>query len=454
MFVGRENELKDIKKILGKPGNHAIMLYGKRRIGKSSLILRALSQVKCKVVYYECVLSSLEANLRGLEKNISEITHNPYLHFADFFELFNYLGTLREKVIVVIDEYPYLKQLEAQGYIDSIMQKIIDNLGGNVDVVLLGSYIGMMKELLEKENPLFGRFDLVLNVKSFDYLDSSLFYKGLPVRKKTEFYSVFGGSPFVNCQIKIGESLEKNIIDLMLNTNGILRLYVEHVLLGELRKAGGANQILAALGNGHKRYGEIEAMTGGIGNGNLDKQLKNLLEMEIVSKVYPINKPDDRRKCFYEISDNLVRFYYCYVYGRGDVIMRIGEKSFFKLYVKESLPTFLSHRFEGLAREYFMRSAKRNGKIKDVGVFWYDLPKEKKNGEIDIALAYQEGYEFYETKYYGKKLTKQDVEEAVAKMAYCCNFVNIKKLGVVSLSGFDFSSRAFALLDGERIYRR
>lgn len=65
---------------------------------------------------------------------------------------------------------------------------------------------------------------------------------------------------------------------------------------------------LSALANGKKRYGEIEQLISGNSNGSLDKQLKNLLEMEIIQKIYPINKKNDKKKTFYEISDNLVRF--------------------------------------------------------------------------------------------------------------------------------------------------
>lgn len=80
------------------------------------------------------------------------------------------------------------------------------------------------------------------------------------------------------------------------------------------------------MANGKKRYGEIEQLISSNSNGSLDKQLKNLLEMEIIQKVYPINKKNDKKKTFYEISDNLVRFYYAYIYNKRDVIARIGTK--------------------------------------------------------------------------------------------------------------------------------
>ena len=451
-FFARKEELSALQSHLGKDGKHAVMLYGRRRIGKSSLILQALSSVKCRVIYYECLLSSLEDNLRGMEKKLCQGLANPFLHFNSIEELFGYLGTLPDKTIFVIDEYPYLKQLSEPGYMDSLMQRIIDNLGANVDLVLLGSYIGMMQELLARGNPLFGRFDLVLHLRPFDYLDAALFYKNLTIRQKVGFYSVFGGSPFVNSKLLQGKDLEENICQLILNPNSILRLYLEHVLLGELRKISGANRILAALANGKKRYGEIEQMLGGNSNGNLDKQLKNLLEMELVIKTYPINKRQDRKKCFYEIADNLTRFYYAYVYGKGDILLRIGEKQFYNEYIKNSLNTFISRRLEELVREYFCRVAKSQGGIRDIGTFWYDLPKEKRSGEFDVVLQCQDGYEFYEVKNYGGKMKKGEMEEVAEKIEYCSNFVKIKKIGAVALGGFAFKSEKYRLIDGKELY--
>lgn len=454
MFIGREKELQQLLSCLGKPAKHTVMLYGRRRVGKSTLILEAVKNFPGKIIYYECLMTSLEENLKSLENKVKACYNNKFLHFTDFEELFEFLGTQKEKVIIIIDEYNYLKKVADSYYIDSLFQKIIDRLQENIDLVLLGSYVGMMKELLQEENPLFGRFSLVLHIKPFDYYNSACFYKQLTVTEKASLYAVFGGSPFVNSLLLPEKDLKNNIEQLLLNESSPVAIYLEYILLAELSKITSANMILSALANGKKRYSEIEQLISGNSNGSLDKQLKNLLEMEIIQKTYPINKKNDKKKTFYEISDNLVRFYYAYIYNKRDVIARIGQENFYELYIKNSLKTFIAHRFENLVREYFSRQIiqkKRTG-IYDIGTFWYDLPKEKRSGEFDCVLEQENGYAFYEVKYYDHAFSKTEAQKEAKQLQDLLSFIKVNKIGFVALSGFDFTSTEYELLTGDDLY--
>lgn len=455
MFIGRENELSLINEVLSSPEKSALMLYGKRRIGKSSLVLEAMKEQECKVIYYECLRTSLEHNLRNIEKRIQDIYANKYLHFETFEDMFQFLGSVGEKVILVLDEYCYLKSVADHAYVDSLFQRIIDQMANNVKLILLGSFVGMMKELLERENPLFGRFHLIMNVKSFDYLDAAGFYEHCSVRRKIEFYSVFGGSPFVCTNIQPEASLEENIKKNILNPYGILASYMENTLLSELSKISNANMILAALANGKKKYSEIETILNMKSNGALDKQLKSLIEMEIITKVMPINKKNDKKKTFYEISDNLVRFYYNYVYGNQDIIMRIGAEAYYRNYIRATLDTFISHRFEDIAKEYFSRVSRKHPEkgIFDIGTFWYDLPQEHKNGEFDCVLQYEDGYSVIEVKYYQNPMTKEEIRKELEQVTGLTDFMKIKKIGFLCLAGFDMEDETLELIDGNEIYQ-
>ena len=454
MFVGRQDELLQIKSSLNNNSKNTIMVYGKRRVGKSALILEAIKDCKYKVIYYECLLTTLQENIKNLERKIQEAFNNKFLHFENLTDIFDFLGKCNEKIVIILDEYSYLKSLAPKYYVDSLFQSIIDQMNNNISLVLLGSFVGMMKELLEKENPLFGRFSLIINLKPFDYLDSSLFYKSCSVQQKIEFYSIFGGTPFSCNFINPNSSLEKNIVDLLLNPNGILHLYIENILLSELSKIANANTLLSVLANGKKKYTEIENLVNLKSNGNLDKQLKNLIEMEVIRKVFPINKRNDKKKTFYEISDNLVRFYYQYVYKNKDVISRIGEKAFYINYIEPTIKSFISHRFEEIAREYFSRLS-RNGvirNVKDIGTYWYDIPEIKKNGEFDCVLRQKNSYSIYEIKYYSKPLSEIEANKEYQQILEINGLENVKKVGFICLSGFSFKNKLYDLISGENLY--
>jgi len=454
VFIGRKEELELLKLYLGTDKKHALLLYGKRRVGKSTLIIKAVENIACKVVYFECLQSSVENNLRLFEAKLKSALDNKYLHFNSFTEAFEYLGTLQEKIIVIIDEYSYLKEIGNGKYIDSLFQGIVDQMGDNIDLVLLGSYVSVMKELTEYENPLFGRFSLVLKVKPFDYYEAGLFYEALDYASRVANYAIFGGLPFTNALVRADVSLEDNIKTLLLNDSSAVRMYLENVLLKELAKVAPANMILAALSNGKKKYSELERLVSNNSVGALDKQLKNLIDMEVIKKVYPINKTNDKKKTYYEIDDNLVRFYYAYIYGQTDVLARIGAEAYYKLYIQKSLRTFIAHRFEELGREYFSRRVKA-GKLQgvyDIGTFWYDVPKQKLNGEFDCVLRLEEGYAFYEVKYYARPMTLSEMEQEAEQVKRLAGFVEVQEIGFISLNGFMAQSEGYKQVSVKDIY--
>ena len=454
MFIGRENEIAEIKKILDNREKSAILIYGKRRVGKSCLINHVLDAYSCHKIYYECLDTSYEENLSHFEDRIKEEFNNSFVHFASFEQAFDYLKTLEEKTIVVLDEYSYLKQSKEKGYVDSVFQSIIDGMGDRIKLVLLGSFVSVMQELLEQENPLFGRFDLVIQLKDFDYYSSSGFYPIKTVKEKIELYSVFGGSPFINDAVDPQLDLRENIINLILNQNSSVRSYLENVLLKELSKTGPANTILSSLSNGKKKYSMISALTGLNTAGVLDKQLKNLIKMDVISKKTPVNREHDRKKVFYEISDNLARFYYAYVFSKRDVIARIGAEAFYDLYIMPSLNTFISYRFEEIARQYFQRKTKQ-GKLKevyDIGTYWYDDPINQKNGEFDCVLKHKDSYSFYEIKYSDNPLEEKLCIKEEKEVRSLTGKVKINKVGFIALSGFAFKSRDYDLICAEELY--
>lgn len=203
------------------------------------------------------------------------------------------------------------------------MQAVIDKLPENVKLVLCGSYITVMKELLEEGNPLFGRFSLIQHIRDFDYLDAAKFYPDLSVRDKVAFYAVLGGSPYVLENLDTSLTVRQNIEHLLLPETGLVRSHIENVMLKEIQKTFDA-RILEILGNGKKRYSEIRDKIANSETGLLDKQLKILLDMETIQKTEPINRRNDKKKQFYEIVDNLMRFYFTFIFGKAGTIARIG----------------------------------------------------------------------------------------------------------------------------------
>ncbi len=453
VFIGRENELAAINEQLQKK-SASVMIYGKRKVGKTTLIKRALDGAKEPYVYYECLKSTLADNVSGFVKELVRQGVLPVqLTFASFVDVFAYLATLGKTLNIVIDEYPYLKIMAPAETVDSQFKTIIDNHIGNVRLFLSGSHIGMMKDLLAEKNALYGRFSLTLQLKELSYIEAAAFYPDKSVRDKVALYSVFGGSPFVNGFIDPAKDLKENVVGTILNPLNPVSNYAEHLLISDYSNVVNADRVLFAISNGKKKYGEIEDLLDMKNNGLLSKQLASLLKMEIVAKSFPINRPDDNKKISYEVSDNLLRFYYAFVYKNKSALTMLGPDAFYDEYIEKPIVTFIAHRFEEICRTYFslkVRSGKMRG-VRNIGTYYYDDGINHTNGEYDVVLKRRDTFDIYEVKYYAEPLSAKEMHKEAEKIKNVKG-LTLGKIGFVSVSGFESTGGAYELVDGEMLY--
>ena len=151
MFYNRDKELNIIRKGINSNKKTVILLYGKRRVGKSSLIREAVKDFDGIYINYTCVKSSYIGNLKLFSKSICESLEIPKIIFESLDDAFAFIQKQKKKICVVVDEYQYLKNTLKEGEVDSYFQIISDKLQNNVKLILCGSYISVMKELLKEE---------------------------------------------------------------------------------------------------------------------------------------------------------------------------------------------------------------------------------------------------------------------------------------------------------------
>lgn len=454
MFFGREKELALIYELLNEPCG-SMMIYGKRKIGKTTLLTHALKDHSDKTVYYECLKAPMKDNIAGLVTELVRVQVLPVeLSFNSFTDLFAYLNTLPETLNIVIDEYPYLKRFTDAETVDSLFQSVIDNNLKNIRLFISGSHVGMMKDLLEENNALYGRFSTVICLKELDYKTTSDFYPDKTPYDKVGFYAVFGGSPYINELLKPSASLKENVIRTILNPSSAVYHYADNLLLSDLSISSNMERILYAIANGKKRYTEIEEKLNMTSNGLLSKQMSTLLDMELVSKVVPINKSNDNRKARYEITDNLLRFFYTYVYSNKSALQMLGAEAFYEEYVEPSIVTFISHRFEDICRSYFsnqVQSRKLKG-VLNIGTYYYDDSKTKTNGEFDVVLQRKSAYDIYEVKYLAAPMSQKQIQEEISQISKIKG-IKVGEIGFISINGFEADVGEYVFLDGAALYQ-
>ena len=334
MFYGRENERKKLHRMFLSDGQMISLIYGRRRIGKSELIKQALKETDIKSIYYECKQTTERNNVDSLAELIAEIFDFPKPAFENIEALLQFLFKMSEKepMILVLDEYPYLRE-NAKG-LDSILQSLIDHYKdtSNMKFIVCGSYVDTMKALLEKQNPLYGRIDLTLNLKPMDYYESALFYPEFTEEDKVRLFSVFGGIPYYNRLIDGQKSVRENIIELIASPGARLENEVSMYLNSEISKITNANEVFEALAKGFSRYKDILDQSNVSSGPALVDILDKLMRMDVVSKEAPINDENNKKKSGYFISDNLSLFYYKYIFrnmSRMNILQRILKQSMF-----------------------------------------------------------------------------------------------------------------------------
>lgn len=459
MFYGREVQKKSLLDMIARNEQMISLIYGRRRIGKSELIKQTLRETDVLRIYYECKQTSERNNIDSLAELIGEAFGFPKPSFADMEDLLNFLFQKSEekKIILVFDEYPYLRE-NIKG-LDSILQSIIDKYKdtSHMKFILCGSYVDTMKALLAKQNPLYGRVDLTIELKPMDYFESALFYDSFSEEDKVKLYSVFGGIPYYNRLIEADKSVRENIISLIASPGARLENEVSMYLNSEISKITNANEVFEALAKGFSKYKDILDQSNVSSAPTLVDVLDKLIKMDVVKKEAPINDENNKKKAGYFISDNLSLFYYKYIFRNISRMNIMNPEIFFNKYIDTDFETqYVPKAFENICKQYLIRLNK-NGQIEEpfekIGKYYYDDPIHKKNGEFDIVTLDDKGYIFYEAKFRKEPITESMIKEEILQVNQ--SGLTCYKYGFISKSGFQCeASDNRILISLEELYQR
>lgn len=456
-FYGREKQKKQIHKMLETEDQMVTLIYGRRRIGKSELIKQCLRESEIRSIYYECKQTTEKNNVDSLAEIIAEAFDYPKPAFESMEELLKYLFRMscREKLILVLDEYTYIR--EAIKGLDSILQVLTDENRdtSGMKLIICGSYVDTMKELLSRQNPLYGRVDLTIDLKPMDYYESALFYENFSEEDKVRLYSVFGGIPYYNRLIDRNRTVRENVIELIASPGARLENEVSMYLSSEISKITNANEVFETLAKGFCKYKDIYDQSHVSSGPTMVDVLDKLMRMEVVKKEAPINDEDNRRKSGYYISDNLSLFYYKYIFRNASRMSVMDPEVFYDKYIEKDFETrHVPRVFEDICRQYLIRmnlAGKTEIPFEKIGKFYYDDPVHKKNVEFDIVTKDEKGYIFYEAKFRQEPLTEQMIDREIEQIREC-GLVSYR-YGFISRSGFLCEKRPeLILIDLQELY--
>lgn len=317
MPIGRQTELIKLNAEYNRDGSF-VVIYGRRRVGKTTLIKEFL---KKKTAFYFFATEELESqSMKRLAGVIARTAKNSLLQkavFSDWLDLFQTVAEYQpeKKKVLVIDEFPYLVKINPA--FPSILQKAWDELlkDNNVMLILCGSLIGMMqKHTLSYDSPLYGRRTAQMRLLPLTFTDVYA-AQNLPFERAVEQYSVTGGVPKYMEFFVDGRDLVEQIKEAVLSKSGFLYEEPYFLLKSESMTAINYFSIIRAIADGNHKLGKIASVLGQETSA-LTPYLSTLAGLGFIEKQTPITEknPAKSRKGLYFISDNFVRFWFHYVY--------------------------------------------------------------------------------------------------------------------------------------------
>ncbi len=397
MFYCREDELQKLNKRYNNGKFECIIIYGRRRVGKTALINEFCESKK--TIFFSALRGTAQENLTALSQAIytckdPDATEAP--EFRSYDAAFNEITRMskEDRIIFVIDEYPYLAKAEES--VSSHLQHIIDHEWSKTKLylILCGSSMSFMEEqVLGYESPIFGRRTAQFKLEALTYKEAAVFNPDLDNAGKALVYGITGGIPHYINKLDVHGDVDEALLVNLFDRASYLFEEPGNLLKQELREPAVYNSIISAIAGGASRQNEIATKVG-IESNTCAKYLKVLLELGILKKVTPITENAGKRTV-YVIGDNFFRFWYRFVPPNMAAISSGRIRQIYEWAVKKHLSDNMSFIFEKMCREYMLYYAEDLPiDLSDVGPWWGTDTKMKKEVEIDIIGTPAVGREY------------------------------------------------------------
>ena len=437
MFIGREKELEFLNDRYNSKKAELIVLYGRRRVGKTETLKQFCKDKKH--IFYSCKECTDIEQMKLFSQIILQtgIPASKYLNsFESWEQLFKSIleFEVKEKKLLIIDEFPYM--VKANKQIPSVLQNLWDNLlkDENVMIILCGSSMSFIeKEILGEKNPLYGRATGIYKMLQMDFYDAIKFFPKFSIEDKIYAYSILGGIPHYLKEFDDSKSIEKNIKQNILTKGCILYNEVEFLLHQELRETALYNTIIQAIAMGNTKLNDIYLKTN-IEKTKISVYLTNLIELGIIEREFSIDESVKEsanvQRGLYRITDNFFKFWYAYLFPNVSYLELGDVDGVYKSDIKESINHFASGAFESICIQYLQKMNIQNKlefRFKKIGRWWTN------SQEIDLMAYDNKNLILGECKFKNSKFTFGDFSKLKEK------YISDKKIiyYLFSKSGFD-----------------
>lgn len=417
-FRGRSDELAVMERAYASGQMEFYPVYGRRRVGKTELILHFIRNKPSMYVLGKKAPSQMqilellnEAAIALKQPLLASISAETWQRA---FELISQQIPTNRKFVLVLDEFQWM--VEASPELPSVLQGFLDQIwkkSKNIFLIVCGSYMGFMeREVLGEKSPLFGRRTGQIFLKPFSFREAAQFHSSWSLADNARVYGICGGVPLYLQYFSRKKSILKNIEDVLLNPHAPLFYEPDFLLREELRELQKYYGIMMSLARGSVTSREISRLTQ-IDEKKIYYYMQNLIELGYVSRCYPLTteKPSIRDVRFI-LKDPLLCFWFRFVFPHQASIVHMGAHDALQNLIKPQLDAYFGGRFEELCREALPLLYKNEGIYSEfeVGEYW------SKETQIDVVGIRSDIIDIGECKWGKTSSSKKLSEELMAKI--------------------------------------
>lgn len=417
MFIGREKELAQLESLYADGSFHLSFVYGRRRVGKSSLLREFSSRKDC--IYFSALETCGQQNrtlfLNLVKKYKLPLSENaaPVLSMEEILTAI-FEHSLKNHFILILDDYQFLSKGEKT--LSATLTRLISHYqeSSHLLLILCNSSLPLAeKEFLSEKSPLKNQSALCLHLKPFSFFECRKFFKKISSLDLACIYGMTGGIPDYLQLINERASVEENIKTLFLTPSSRLFEEPATLLRQEVREPALYNAILSAIANGATKLSEIAAVINEE-TSVCAAYLRNMILLEIVQKETPVTE-SSAKKTIYRIIDPVFRFWYRFL---PDLLSDIsqGKTDYASRQLSAQLPAYMTEVFEEICRQYLTvleDSGKTPFAFEEIGKWWGLDPftREKLNIQIMATDTERVSMLFASCKWSSEKM---DVKELSA----------------------------------------
>lgn len=455
-FVDRQKEMSFLNEKYSSPSAELIIIYGRRRVGKTELIKQSIARSPLKSLYLlgelqkENQLSSIYSNIAGISLDDDFLKNSPLNTWQAFFD---YLTRYIDKngMVLVFDELPYIHKTNPNFI--SILQFFWDEKWKNMNLklILCGSSISMMQKIaLSYASPIYGRRTGQIDLAPLTYLDFRSLFNEWDEEDIIGAYAVLGGIPRYAEEFDRNKSLPENISKAFLDKDAFLYKEAKFLLMEELQDFANYFSILKAVAFGKNTFNEISHFSG-VASNKLFIYISKLIELNIIRRDIPVtlSKEKSTRVGNYVLKDYFFRFWFRYIYPNSSLI-EIGKPEIVLDIIQRDFNNYLDTIFEDISSELLVNLS-MNGKIPlftKWGKWW------RMDHEIDIVATNEATGDilFCDCKWEDTQIDTAVLEELLEKSEKV-EWGDKKRnnhYALVSRKGFTQEAKGFA--DGKKIH--